>query len=567
MPDQTLPQALNPNFDPQALARLLYQQQMGNAFMQEGIQDVPQGQMVSGHYVAPAVSQQLARLANVLLGSKMASEAQGGINQTEIDNMRAMMGNLGASGSAQGAGANGGDPFTQENAIRSMILGQIAGPEASKAFWARNAPQFTQDQLNSRDPLIGGSVQNNLRTQNMVPVQKLIEMRQQVPDGSQEAKILDAAIAKENFVKPVEVGEGTLVLNPTGDHAPFAYNPKNGMATTFQFNNGTTTPTGAQGLPGYAQGSAAIEGAQQGAKSANTIINVTTPSGANVPAWGGPAASAGGRTAGLTGYAGGTRQSADAMRTQVLNSELQQALKTGDTRNAALIRQEMQRTGISEAPTLGQSQTAKAMTDQGIQTFQRASSEAANVPQFRQALNEMWSLASSGKFGPGTPQIARVKALLSNAGVDMSGAQTDQDVMKKMASFISSSQLGGGTTTGTDAQLNNLLAGLPHGDMPNDAMKKVIPLLVSQLDVKEARATVARNYMQAHPNDASGMAAHMTQFNQMADPGTVSLGKQMAAATANGTARQLAGKLQQQYGKAWPQMLQRVQALHQLGAF
>ena len=44
------------------------QQQMANLLLQQGMQGQPQGQMVSGHYVAPSWSQNLAPLANQALG-------------------------------------------------------------------------------------------------------------------------------------------------------------------------------------------------------------------------------------------------------------------------------------------------------------------------------------------------------------------------------------------------------------------------------------------------------------------------------------------------------------------
>lgn len=44
------------------------QQQMANMLLQQGMQGQPQGQMVSGHYVAPSWSQQLAPIATQALG-------------------------------------------------------------------------------------------------------------------------------------------------------------------------------------------------------------------------------------------------------------------------------------------------------------------------------------------------------------------------------------------------------------------------------------------------------------------------------------------------------------------
>lgn len=58
------------------------QQQMANLLLQQGMQGQPQGQMVSGHYVAPSWSQQLAPVANAALG--LYSGYQADKTQTDL---------------------------------------------------------------------------------------------------------------------------------------------------------------------------------------------------------------------------------------------------------------------------------------------------------------------------------------------------------------------------------------------------------------------------------------------------------------------------------------------------
>jgi hypothetical protein len=55
--------------------RISRQQQMANLLMQQGMQ-APQGQMVSGRYVAPSIFQNLAGLANIYVGRKLTEEAE-----------------------------------------------------------------------------------------------------------------------------------------------------------------------------------------------------------------------------------------------------------------------------------------------------------------------------------------------------------------------------------------------------------------------------------------------------------------------------------------------------------
>lgn len=87
---QTLGQTVNPQFDPQEYSKQQYRQQLGTALMGMGMQQ-PQGQMVSGHYVAPSWTQYAGGLANVLGGKQMAQNAQGNLTAMNNSNMRAML--------------------------------------------------------------------------------------------------------------------------------------------------------------------------------------------------------------------------------------------------------------------------------------------------------------------------------------------------------------------------------------------------------------------------------------------------------------------------------------------
>jgi hypothetical protein len=55
--------------------QILRQQKMAEMLMQQGFQQ-PQGQMVSGHYVAPSFTQNLANLANIYMGQKGIEKAE-----------------------------------------------------------------------------------------------------------------------------------------------------------------------------------------------------------------------------------------------------------------------------------------------------------------------------------------------------------------------------------------------------------------------------------------------------------------------------------------------------------
>jgi hypothetical protein len=60
--------------------QILRQQKMAEMLMQQGMQQ-PQGQMISGHYVAPSITQNLAGLANMYFGQRGIDKA----NQAQVD--------------------------------------------------------------------------------------------------------------------------------------------------------------------------------------------------------------------------------------------------------------------------------------------------------------------------------------------------------------------------------------------------------------------------------------------------------------------------------------------------
>ena len=218
------------------------------------------------------------------------------------------------------------------------------------------------------------------------------------------------------------------------------------------------------------------------------------------------------------------------------------------------------------APTVrpGLSATQKLLTDQGAEYYKSAVNEAQNVNQHRQVLNEISRLAAdpNNTFGPGSEAFAKVMALGKNIGIDFTGAQTSQDIMKKLASNLTMSQLGAGGATGTDAQLHTLISANPNGNMTNEAILKVVPLLGQQLDMREARANVLNKAVGPEGN-AAVVPGTLQQFNRLATPGAITLGRQLAAATANGTLKDFKAKLTPQQTALLPT----VYKLDAMGAF
>jgi hypothetical protein len=260
--------AQNPGFDPDEYARQQQAIQLGQALMQQGMQP-NQGQMVSGHYVAPSVTQYLSSLAQVLGGRKMESGGNAYLMKQNIGNMNAMLSRLpgyggdgsismygqsqpttqptaqptpggasspfsqGASLAPNSAGTPQGNPylgqtsapissqaqanpFNQQNVIQSMILEGLS-PESAKAFWARTAPAPTQEM-------------NNWQAQGIDP--------RSIAQYTVEKAAKDGLIEKNG-----------MYINPT-TMQPVGFVPEIPGGTMPTYNQGATAPSGLQTLEG-----------------------------------------------------------------------------------------------------------------------------------------------------------------------------------------------------------------------------------------------------------------------------------------------------------------------------
>lgn len=561
-------QAASPGVTPanQALGRLLAPTAAGDAQADQQQGPAPDGQQSQA---AGATQPSFPAMRNAALAALLQGGGQGAPQD-------------GAGGA--GSGAGGGAPAAQTGGDGSAATGQIgSGPSAagtvtkpaiSPSVYARALSQNTGGVGNMPDPMSDPSVRNLMigarygyapnevagkavdnfykLNDNRTDLEKQLLSNGVMPGTPAWDKAHQDKLAHDNYLAPVQVEQGKVVLDPR-TNKPFMQTPKMGDGMTANYTD-PLNPTAAA-VPGYAQGRAGIVGAETRAKADNEIRDVQGAGGVTLPLRAGKAADVAESQAGLGPaiYTGGPLDQAT----------LDKYRRAADAGNADA-RQFITAYTASKQP-LGQSQSDKLMTEQGKDVYSRVMSENTNNAQYRSTLNEIYTLAQHGQFGPGAAGMARVKALAQNIGVDMSGAQTDQDVMKKLSYFLAMSQLGQGGT-GTNQQLDGILNQVPNGAMTNDAIKKVIPQLVSQIDAREARGRVVDHFV-SNGGQLSQLQSHLAKYNAIADPGTVSLGKQMHDASQNGTAGQLFKQIQAKYPKTWQGVLGRVQQLEQMGAF
>lgn len=373
--------------------------------------------------------------------------------------------------------AQQGDPAAMEE-IKTMLAGQ----------------QLTPEQRNSRDPLIGSSVQGNLQTQNMEPLQKLQLAMSQVPPGSPQAQQIQAAIAKANYVAPAEIKQGNVALN--ANNQPIFYNPKtaDGIAPMFSTQNGMTAPTGARALPGYAGANAAIAGAEQGAKQANTVFT-GVPGADNQPVSG----------YGRDIFGGGAAPGAQRGAQPQPGIPGQPPAPQGAPGTPQM---PPNRPGVvvGANPNL-QTDMGKRWSDLYAQVGQ-----SQNVISYLQQIKQLAPAAATGQF---SDRQQLVNSLLSQAGSERAtDAVSAKNLLDKYSNQIIA-RLGQGGL-GTDAAREIVASAYPNSHMTPQAIQEAADNAIGAQQAIQSKAQLLqRHYLSANPQ---GYQQTETAFDQAADP-------------------------------------------------
>lgn len=137
----------------QSQYQLAQNQRYADILMQQALQEQPQGQMVSGHYVPPSPVQGIAQLLKAYVGRSVADKipaqqaAAGQAQLQQIQNMFAPTGGAGGAGGAGGGQLSSLVPpgMTPQQAAFSMMI----SPDALvKALAANTSPTGTAKLLN-----------------------------------------------------------------------------------------------------------------------------------------------------------------------------------------------------------------------------------------------------------------------------------------------------------------------------------------------------------------------------------------------------------------------------------
>ena len=237
---------------------LAQNQRYADILMQQALQDQPQGQMVSGHYVPPSPVQGLAQLLKAYVGrraSDMIPERQSQLAAAQNQQIQNMFGVGGGTTAPQArdmsltGGAMQGDVGpTNTNAAR--MTGVQTGTGAAMPIPAGMDARTAMMQY-----MINPQAYATALATHSSPTEFQKNVSSLFPVGSPQYRAaMQGNLAKSNYIAPTTVAPGAGVLQPFQTQPSF-YAPKEGIVT-----DARTLATTLQ--PGYVQNIGQIEQAQ-----------------------------------------------------------------------------------------------------------------------------------------------------------------------------------------------------------------------------------------------------------------------------------------------------------------
>jgi len=237
---------------------LAQNQRYADILMQQALQDQPQGQMVSGHYVAPSPVQGIAQLLKAYIGrraSDMIPERQSQLAAAQMQQVQNMF----------GVGGGTTAPQARDMALTGGAMQGDVGPTNTNAARMTGVQTGTAPAM----PIPAGMDRRTAMMQYMINPQAYAtalathssptEFQKNVsslfPVGSpQHRAAMQGQITKSNYIAPNIVSEGGALV-PAGSNMPTYIAPKAGVQTNI-------SPTGqfsANVIPGYGQATGQIE--------------------------------------------------------------------------------------------------------------------------------------------------------------------------------------------------------------------------------------------------------------------------------------------------------------------
>lgn len=287
-------------YGPDLLARQLrlqQSQQYGQQMLEQG-QQAPQGQMVSGHYVAPSITQYLSQGLKSYAGRKAMDDLPdqvASLGQAQDEAGRKLF--FGAAQPSQQAlatalsaqGQPQGNASTQMDSTPGQPSPQTLGVGLAKVAPAQNQPMMPRIPGRSDEEsyqafrMLGPQEYMKLVVQQGTPteIQKNLIAQGVKPGSPQWNQALSDSTFKSGYVPPTSAAPGATLIDPRTGRPTFSA-PQNGVQTQYGPNGQAT----ASQVPGFAQAQAGIAGAEtaatEAAKAGLDLVNVPDGQGGTV---------------------------------------------------------------------------------------------------------------------------------------------------------------------------------------------------------------------------------------------------------------------------------------------
>lgn len=512
----------------------------------------------------PSSPQALGAALDPRASAALAAGAQQGSVGPTTDNaarMDAMPAPAALPPAGPAPAAGGGGAPLNPMGLPPMLLwmasqGDPAAQEQVKTLLANR--QTTNEQKNSQDPTIGASVRANLQTQNMTPLQKMQLARQSVPNGSPQAQQLDAAIAKENYIAPIEVKAGNLTMTPDG-RTPLAYNPglDKGINPTWSTSpSGYTTATGAAPVAGYAPAVGQIAGAEQRGKQENTLTTVPDASGAQHTVWGNGQAFAPSDAPPQFNLQGTPAQQISFLSNLAATDPNPKVRAAAGQRIAQLASGAAPSAmpaapGMGVGPSSADAAIQKTTADAISGAPQQLQASKSAITGLETALRTLQNVPATGQ---GTIKTNEVIAAINNslpASMQIRGDKNNQ--YQELAKYLSNSlnaAASGSSAGGSDARFESFMHGQPNAEtMSKPALDSAIRYVLSQHDAAAARSQFLPDaYSQAKASgDPNAAMTAQQQWAQVYNPQVFAFSR-MAPADRQAFKASLTPDQQQQFG-------------------
>lgn len=477
-----------------ALAAALQQQSMTPA----------EGQMVSGHYVAPSWTQFAAKLAQGLSGKSMNEDLDRKTVDYQTKAMQQMVGALGGAGGmgpagvlAQGAAAGSVGP-TVANAAR-LEAAPAAGPSPLNP--AGMDPRLAAYMLMSKPEEYWKA-----QTAALAPT----EATRMATQGGVDPRAANvAALAKANLIAPLDVKPGGTLVSPVDGKVLTAVPEANGNRFTYDaLGNPTMSRT-----PGADQTVAAAAAAELAGKNSQTLapegLQEVTPDGRKVP-----------RTISQTigGESQGSASGPQGLDLTKLSPQQITMLAKADPEAFANGVKHFAETNGGGAPALtagpsaplavgpsyGQETKANASAKDVVESYNETHKFATtSAPRNLGLLQSIAQLADKTLTGPGANKAMFINGVLNTMGIPVGqDATQNYQIMSKNLNMLVGSQRMGAAGGGSDALQSLLSASNPNvKEMNAPALKEAAHELIAY-----NRMMMAHDKALPNPNTVSSQA-------------------------------------------------------------